>query len=457
VPGVASSWETSPDGLVWIFHLRPGLRWSDGSPLTAGDFVWSFRRAVDPATASPYAEALYPIANAARLNAGSEQDATKLGVAAPDPLTLVVTLAQPTAYLAGVMSLPVCFPLPRRAIEAGGPDWAKPGRLVSNGAFTLASWTPQLEIMLARNPNYWDAGAVTLDKVRWVAVEDEQASLRAYLNGELDIAQVSPTDVRRLRVALPDQLHTDTTLRTDFLMVNTRIKPFDDPRLRAALSMAIDRDVLAGKVNVHGQMPANSLVPPGMAGYEPQPPDWAALDKTQRLARARALLAEAGFGPDHPLKVELSYPVSDTARLTLAALAAMWKPLGIDVALDAEENRVFNAAVRNHQMQIAYTDWIGDYPDPWTFLQLLDSRATLMNGGDYRSAEYDGLLQQAARTLDPAARMAALESAERVANRDAPLIPVAYETRPMLVSPKVRGYYGNLLDSNLSRDLSIMP
>ena len=457
VAALAERWEVSPDGLVWTFHLRPGLEWSDGSPLAAEDFVWSIRRILEPETASPEAYLFYPVVGARAFNEGSAADPATVGITAPAPDTLQVTLLQPTPFLLGIMSLVQAAPVPRHAIEKAGAAWARPGAAISNGAFILASWTPQSEIVLKRNPHYWDAASVKLDEVHWVLAQDEETSLRLYRNGELDIAQVSPKDVRYLRQQRPAELHTDTTLRTDFLAVNIDRKPFDDLRIRRALSMAIDRDALAYKITAHGQKPATGLVPPGMPGYEQQPPDWAALALPDRIARAKALIAEAGFGPDKPLKIELSYPESEDYRLALTAIGGMWSKLGLEISFAGEENRVFNAALRDREHQIAYTDWIADYPDPTTFLDTLKSDAGEENASDYKNPAYDALLAQAAATLDPAERLGLLEKAELMANNDAAVIPVAYETRPMLVSPRVHGYIGNPIDENLSRDLSLDP
>jgi oligopeptide transport system substrate-binding protein len=450
---VAQRWETSADGLTWIFHLRPALAWSDGKKLTAEDFVWSFRRALAPDTASPEAEVLYPIAGAEALNQGQATDPSTLGVSAPDLDTLKITLASPTPFLTGILALMVAAPVPRQAIEQAGAEWARPGSIVSNGAFVMTGWTPQLEVVLARNPHYWNADKIRLDGVRWVTMEDKETSLRLFQNGELDIAVVGQQDVKRLRRDLPDSLRTDTTLRTDYLVVNTDVKPFDDIRVRRALSMAIDRDVIAGKIDPHGQKPATGLVPPGMEGYTPQTPDWAAWPMGERLDKAKALLQEAGFDATHRLHVDLTYATDDGHRLTLAAIAGMWHRIGVDASVENQENRVFNAALRDRQEMVAYTDWIADFADPLSFLATLDSASVQENNGDYRNRDYDSLLARAAATLDPAARMVLLEAAEKLADDEAPVIPIAYETRPVLVSPKLHGYIGNPLESYLSRDL----
>jgi oligopeptide transport system substrate-binding protein len=455
VPGLAERWEVSADGLLWTFHLRPNLVWSDGSPLTAEDFVWSLRRALAPETASPVAEELYPIADAQAFNEGREKDPAAIGVSAPDPSTLRIRLTHPTAYLPGIMALTVAVPLQRRSVEAAGGDWARPGSMISNGAYVLKKWTPQLEIELVRNPRYWDAGSVKIDRVRWMTVEDKETSLRLYRNGELEIAQVSPQDVRRLRLERPQELRTDPILRTDYLVVNMRVKGLDDVRVRRALAMAIDRDAIAYKINPHGQTPAGGLVPPGIPGYVQQSPDWAAWPMAARVAEAKALLAEAGYDAGHPFRVEAAYPSNEEYRLTMAAIQGMWQRIGVVATLQSEELQVLNAALRDMEHEIAYTDWIADYADPQTFLSMLDSHAGSENNSDFRNPRYDALMAQAANTTDPEARMKVLAEAESLLNEDAPVIPITFEATPILLSPRVRGYVGNPLDQNLSRDLWI--
>ncbi len=457
VPGVAASWDIAPDGLTWTFHLRPHLEWSDGSPLTAADFVWTLRHALAPKTASPYAAILYPVTGARDFNEGRSKDPGKIGVTAPDPDTVRIALDQPTPYLDGIMALQVAFPLKASVVEANGTQWTRPGTLVGNGAFTLEAWTPNQDIVLKKNPHYYDAGAVALDGVRWLTIEEDQTSLRRYLAGEVDIARVPPKQVPRIRTQLGDQLHTDTVLRTTFLVLNASRPPFDDVRIRQALALSVDRPLLAEKVNPHGQKPAEGFIPPGIAGYTRPAPDWLDQSMAERTKRAATLLAEAGIGPDHPLKVSILYPTDDSDRLTLGAIAEMWKPLGVIATLDNQENRVVNGALRNHQFEMGFTEWIADYPDPSNFLATFDGRAGGLNSGDWRNGAFDALLDKAGQTTDPAARMAILAQAEALLNREAPLITIAYETTPWLVSPKVRGYTANPLDEVVSRNLSLVP
>ncbi len=457
VPGAAKSWEVAPDGLSWTFHLRDGLMWSDGTPLGAEDFVWSFRRVLDPATAAPYASILYPIVGAQAFNEGSVKDPSTIGITAPDSHTVRFALTQPTAFLDGIISLQIGMPLPRHVIEAWGSQWTRAEHIVGNGAFIMKSWTPQQDIVLARNPHYWDAASVKLDGVRWITIGEDETSMRRFKAGEVDIARAPTRDVRQLRKDMPDQLHTDTSLWTVYLIVNTQKKPLDDPRIRQALSMTIDRDVLADKIDVHGEAPALALVPPGMAGYVPQQPDWAGLSMAERRARAKDLLAAAGVGPATPITIDLIFSSEDMVRLDLDAIAHMWAPLGVKVVLDGQENQVVTSAIRDHQSQLGYYGWVADYPDPWTFLSILDSRAGPLNTPDYRNPEFDALLDTATHTLDPAARLRVLEAAERLEARDQPFIPLFYNTTPTLVSPRVKGYYPNPFDLHLGRDLALDP
>jgi oligopeptide transport system substrate-binding protein len=454
VPGVARNWEIAGDGLSWTFHLRPDLKWSDGTPLTAEDFVWSMRRAVDPNTAASYASILYPIAGARAINSGREKDLATLGVTAPDAGTLVIRLETPTAYLAGVMTLGIAMPVPRRAIEAYGADWTRPGHIIGNGAFVMESWTPELEIHMKRNPNYYDAAAVKLDGVVWSVNPVDETALKRYRAGDLDIARVPHPMVPALKREMPAALHTGTQLWTTYIIINTRRAPFDDVRLRQALSMLIDRDALTGKIDPHDETSAYALVPPGIDGYTPQTPDWAGRTMAERQEQAKALLRAAGYGPSNPARLEVLYPAAEAQRRLLTAMAAMVKPYGIDFVPQAEENQVVEASQRNHEDQASYYGWNADYPDPWTFLALFRSDAGGLNTPDYRNPDYDALLDQAVATLDPAARDRILEQAERLIARDMPVIPITYDNWPRAVSPKVTGYFDNPLDQHLSRDLT---
>ncbi|GGF09277.1 peptide ABC transporter substrate-binding protein [Aliidongia dinghuensis] len=455
IPGVASSWDVAPDGLSWTFHLRPEAKWSDGSPVTAGDFVYGFRRAVDPATAAPYVSILYEIVDARAISDGKEKDLGRLGVTAPDAHTLKIALTEPTAFLPGVLALPIAYPMPKQAIEAGGAQWTRPGKMVSNGAYKLDYWEPQQEIRLVRNPDYWDAKSVKIDTARWLVVESDETAFKRFRAGELDFSRIPVTEMAWARKNMADELHPDVNMWTAYIILNAAKPPLNDPRLRQALAMTLDRETLAEKVDPHGEVPAYGLVPPGIPGYTQQPPEWMRLSKADRLAKAKALYAEAGYGPDKPLKLELIYPTTEGSKRSTTAMAGMWKQaLGADITMSNEENQVVLAQTRHHDFQMSLYGWIADYPDPWTFLSIFQSDSGDLNTSDYRNPEYDQLLRKATATLDPAARLEMLEAAERLISRDTPVIPLYYDVRPYLVSTKLAGYQANPLDIHPTQDLA---
>jgi oligopeptide transport system substrate-binding protein len=456
IPGVAQSWDIAADGLSWTFHLRPDLKWSDGSPLTSEDFVWSLRRALDPKTGASYASILDPIVGARAINEGTEKDLTRLGVTAPDAHTVVIRLNGPTTYLGGVLTLSIAFPLPRHVIETYGADWTHPDHIVGDGAFVLDSWTPQLEVRLKRNPNYYDAAEVKLDGVVWSVNEEDETALKRYRSGDLDIARVPHKLVPALKTEFPGQLRTPIELWTRYFLINNQRPPLNDVRLRRALSLLIDRETVNDKVDPHGQTTAYAWVPPGLEGYTPQPPDWVGLSLEGRRKQAVELLAAAGFGPSNRLQIEVNYDGAEQDfRRVLTAMAGMVKPYGVDFVLQAVENQVLLATTRNHDYQAAYFEWIADYPDPWTFLSIFRSDFGGLNVSDYRNPEFDAELDKAGAELDPAARDRLLEAGEKLLARDAPVIPISYELWPRLVNPKVTGYFDNPLDQHLSRDLSV--
>jgi oligopeptide transport system substrate-binding protein len=457
VPGVAEKWEVTPDGLTWIFHLRADLKWSDGSPLTADDFVWSFRRVLDPKTAASYASVLYPIAKAKEINEGTEKDFTKLGVTAPDARTVQFKLVQPTAYLPGVLTLGVGFPLPRKAIEAYGDEWTRPGKIISNGAFVMQEWTPQLDIKLKRNPNYYAPDGVKLDGVVWSVNEQDETAIKRYRAGELDISRVPTKQVAGLKTELPGHLHISTLLQTRYLIVNTQRPPLNDARLRLAMALLLDRETIAEKIDPHGEKPAYGLIPPGFDGYMQQPPDWIETARAERVERAKKLLEEAGYGPSNPLKIEVVYPSGEDVKRILTATAGVWKPLGIALTPVPEENQIVLSQARQHEFQMAYFDWLADYPDPWTFLSCFRSDAGGLNASDYRNPEFDALLDEAVATVEPARRLQVLERAEKLISRDFPVIPITFDALPSLISPKIKGYFDNPLHNHPSQEMSLEP
>jgi oligopeptide transport system substrate-binding protein len=460
VPGVADRWTVSDDGLTYRFHLRPEARWSNGDPVVGDDFVYAFRRAVDPATASSYAFILFPILNAEAITSGGAKPES-LGIAAPDPHTVVITLKAPTPYLLGLLTHHMAFPMHRATIEAGGDRWTRPGRLVGNGAYQLARWVPQSEITLVRNPRYWNADAVKVERVVFVDTEDQGAALRRYRAGELDVTYTLPIDqVEWVTRHLPGELHTASLLMTSYYAFNLALPLFkDNPKLRRALDLAIDRATLVDQVMRGGAVTAYSWVPPGVGGrYRTQRPAWAGEGQAARDRTARQLYAEAGFGPQRPARFELLYSTGENQRRIAIAVAGMWQQtLGAVVSLRNEEWKVYLRSRADKAFQVIAEGWIGDYNDANTFLELMKSDIGDQNSSGYVNPAYDALMKRAEATGELTARAALMEQAERIMLDDVPIIPVSHGVGRRLVKPWVAGWVDNIVDVHPTRYLAIAP
>ncbi len=459
-PGQAERWDLSPDGRVYTFHLRPDLRWSNGDPLTAADFVYSFRRAADPATGSKYSFLLFPIRGARAIVHGETKDLTSLGVRALDPLTLEVTLDSPTGYFLGLLSHHCFMPVHRASVEAFGSGFTRPGNLVSNGAYTLKEWVPQSRIVVVRNPNYRDAAHTSIGEVQYLPIENEGEELKRYRGGAIDITDNVPVDqIDYVRAEMAGELHITPYLGMYYISFNLTRPPFKDaPGLRNALSMVIDRELIVGKILKRDEQPAYSWVPPGIPGYQPQTVPWKDDPMPVRIEAARKLYAAAGYGPDKPLIVELRYNTSENHKRLMIAVAGMWKrALGVHTILVNEEWKVFLETRKARKLTEAFRDgWIADYADPNTFLELLQSDAGLNYSG-YADPDYDALVKRAAATVDPAERIGLLQAAERLVVQAAPDAPLYAYTNPHMVKPYVRGFQPNILGYFYSKDMSLAP
>ncbi len=459
VPGQAEGWTVSDDGLVYRFTLRPGLQWSNGAPLTAEDFAWSWRRTVDPKTGSKYAFPFYPILNAEEIVAGKAAPET-LGVRALDDRTLEVRLKAPTGFFPKLVGLPQFSPAYRPAVERYGPLYTRAGNFVSNGPFLLAEWTPQSRVVAARNPYYWDAAAVRLDKVEYLPIENQNEELKRYRAGEIDVTNDVPTDqLDFVRAELPAELRISPWLGTYYLGFNMTRPPFgQNPKLRQAINLVIDREAIVTRITKAGETPAYGWVPSHIAGYTSQSFDWKDEPMPARIARARQLYAEAGYGPSHPLVVELRYNTSENHKKIMIAVASMLKQaLGIQVNLVNQEFKVFAEARKDKRETELFRDgWTADYPDANNFAEVLVSGAGLNDVG-YASPAYDSLVHQAQLTVDPAARNALLEQAERLVLTDQPLVPMFSYTVKRLVKPYVKGFDLNVLGFYYARTVSLDP
>ncbi|HLZ68122.1 MAG TPA: peptide ABC transporter substrate-binding protein [Aliidongia sp.] len=456
IPGVASSWETSIDGLVWTFHLRPDAKWSDGTPVTADDFVAAFQRLVDPATASPSAEMFDVLAGATRIIAGTEKKLSALGVTAIDDRTLRLTLVHPMPLLPELLATAVAVPINRQALAKYGDQWIRPGNLISNGPYILASWAPQSELVLKKNEAFHDAASVWFDEVHWAVVEDDQTALKRYRAGELDISRVPAGELDWAKRSIPSHLHVDPQFAVVFLSINMRQEPLaSNFKLRMALSMAIDREVLSDKVEPDGSIAAYGFVTRGIAGYEPQTLRFKGMPEADRLAAARKLFEESGAGKAGPLKLSVIYSTDRDRKRILLAIASMWKECcGVELTLINREWQVYLTNLRQRDFQIAYDQISGSYADAYDALSGYRSTAGELNDAGYANPAYDALLNKASATVDAAERGRLLGEAERLLIDDAVVLPLNFPVYRAVVSPRVRGWQETVLNLHPSRFLS---
>lgn len=457
VPGAAASWDVSADGITYTFHMRPDGRWSNGDPVTAEDFVYSLRRSADPATGSRYGQILAPIQNAVAIVAG-EMPPESLGVRAIDAATLEITLAAPTAYFPGVLTHQTTYPVHRASVEAHGDRFPRPGNLVSNGAYRLTDWVVQSHVTLERNEHFRDNANTRIDRVIYYPIEDQSTEMNRYRAGELDWTYELPNrQFRWIRENLGDELVVSPWIGSYYFGFNLERPPFqDNPQLREALSLAVDREVITEQVTGVGELPAYSWVPPGVQDYGLQPLPYADWTQEQRNARARELYAAAGYGPDNPLRVELRYNTQENHRIISTAVASMWRDvLGVQTSLLNEEFRVFLQNRREGIVtEVFRAGWIGDYNDANTFAEIMHS-AHGMNDTGYSNPEYDRLVEAAANEVDTVRRRALLEEAERILLADHPIVPVYFYVTKRLVKPYVGGWESNIMDFHLTRYLYI--
>ena len=447
VPGVAESWDVSPDGLVYTFHLRADTKWSNGDPLTAADFVASFRRALSPQLAAENAPMLYLLRGAEDFHKGRSSDFAQVGATAIDARTLRLTLAHPTPYFLAQLNHTIWFPVHLPTIERYGSatdranPWARPGQIVSNGAFALLDWKLGQRIVATKSPIYWDAARVRLHAIHFLPLEVDTEE-RAFRAGQLHITEaLPPAKVESYRNEKPSRLRIDPLLGTYFYRLNLANPALQDARVRLALALALDRSAIVEKILHGGQLPAPAFTPPGVAGYTP-PSGF-----THQPDEARRQLAEAGFpgGAGLP-KLELLFNSSETHRTIAEAVQEMWRrQLGVEVQLTNMDNTSVLAARRTGSFQILRSVWTSDYVDPQSFLGIWTSDSG-NNYTGWSDAAYDDLIRQAGATADNARRFTLLAQAEARLLASAPMIPVYHYTHVFAIHPSVRGWSPTLLD-----------
>lgn len=461
-PGAAESWTISADGRTYTFKLRANGQWSNGDPVRAQDFEFSLRRILNPATGAKYANVLYPILHAEAVNKGQGKAITDLGVKAVDERTLVITLQQPTAYFLELLAHQTGTPVHPASVEKLGNDFVKAGNLVSNGAYVLNENVPNSHIKLVKNPHFHDAANVKIDIVNFIAHKDLAAAARRFLAGELHVTTDLPSDqVKFLREKLGDQVKVTPYLGTYYFAFNTKKPPFDDKRVRRALSMAIDRDFLAAEVWQGTMVPAYGWVPPGIGNYVAKPVEVDYKEKSviDREDEAKKLLAEAGFGPGgKKLSVQIRYNTTDNNKATAVAVADMWKQIGVETTFINTDGKTHFAHLREKgDFDVARVGWIGDYSDPQNFLFILQSDNPGLNYSSYNNPEFDRLMRAAESELEVAKRAEILAKAEAIINADAPIVGLLFYSNRNLISNKVSGYIPNLRGANASRFVSIAP
>jgi oligopeptide transport system substrate-binding protein len=457
VPGAASSWTVSDDGKTYVFNLRPEARWSNGDAVTAHDFVFALRRGVDPKTVSVYSYILTPILNADAITAGNRPPA-ELGVRAIDDHTLQITLANPTPYFLGLLTHSMAYPVHRGSLERHGDQFTRPGNLVGNGAFMLDEWVVQSHLKVVRNPYYWDNANTKLDEIWFYATEDQTAELQRFRALELDMTDIIPTtQLAFIRQNLAEELLIAPYLGSYYYGYNVTRPPFKDaPELRRALSLAVNRDIITQQILGAGQISSYGFVPP-ISGYTQQQMPEASWTQDQREAEAKRLYAEAGYGPGNPLRTQIMYNTQEDHRRIAVAVASMWKQvLGVEAEILNQEWKVFiDTRNQKRDTQVYRQGWIGDYNDPFSFLELLRSTAG-QNDTGYDSAEYDRLVAASQTASDPHARMQLLQEAERVLLADMPILPLYIYVRPRLVQQWVGGYEPNIMDHHRHKNMYIL-
>lgn len=439
-PGQAQSWQVSDDGKRYVFHLRKDLKWSDGQPLIAGDFVAGWQRAVAPQTASPFAGYLAQahIENATQIMAG-KADVSALGVRAIDDTTLEVTLTQPVPWFTTMLAWPTLFPVPQHVIKKYGDAWSKPEHMVYNGAFVLDKWVVNEKIVARKNPHYWDAQHTVLQQVDYLALDNAVTGYNRYRAGEVDLTWVPAQQIPAIQKERPGELQIIPRLNSEYYNFNTRKAPFDDVRVRRALYLTVDRALIAQKV-LGLRTPATTLTPPQVDGFNA--PVLAELQQpmNERAVTAQALLKQAGYDAAHPLRFELFYNKYDLHEKTAIALSSEWKKwLGADVKLRSMEWKTYLDARRAGDFMLSRQSWDATWNEASTFLNTLISTSE-DNVGRWQNAQYDALLEQAAKTADAQKRNALYQQAEMIINQQAPLIPIYYQPMIKLLKPYVGGF-----------------
>lgn len=455
IPGVATGFEVSDDKMVYTFTLRDNAKWSNGDPVTAGDFEYAWKRAASPELASPYSWyiELMSLENAGAVIAG-DMPTDALGVSAIDDLTLEVRLSTPLPYFADMVVHGTTFPVHQATVEAHGADWVKPENIVSNGAYVLTEHVPQERLVRERNPMYWDNDNTILEKVTALVITDENTALTRYLAGELDWTQVPAGQFPSLSADYPDQAVSVPEACSYYYMFNLRDgapEELQNADVRKALSLAVDRDIITDAVLAGGQKPAYTFTHWATAGFETPDIPMASMSQDERNAQAVALLTGAGYGPDNPLTIDLVYNTSEAHKSVAIAISQMWKQtLGVETTLANQEWQTFLEARNNGDFDVARGGWCADYNEASTFLDLMQSGSGY-NDSKYNNPEVDTLLTAAKTADNPQANY---DQVEVFIARDTPIIPIYHYAAVNMMAENLEGWpYDNFQQNMYSRDL----
>lgn len=455
VPGVAESWKQK-DPTTWVFTLRKNAKWSDGSSVTADDFVYGIRRFLDPKTASTYATTYGAFLLNGVEAAEGKKPVAEVGVKALDKFTLEIKTPYPVAFLPEVVSNGQLGPVPKAAIDKFGKDWVKPGNMVSNGAFVLKEWQVNSKVVLAKNPQYWDNKNVQLTRVTYLPIEDGFADVKMFLSGENDwVYQLPPGTYEKYKAELPKDIRNAPMLGLRYYGLNHKDPVMKDVRVRKALNMVIDRDILATKITADGQVPAYSAIVRGTSGADVTSYDWAKWPMAQRVAEAKKLLAAAGVKPGS--KVKFSYNTSEYHKKMAIFAASEWKTkLGLNTELENMEFKVLLKKRHDGEYQIGRNGWVADYNDASTFLTLVQCGSE-QNDNFNCNPKAEALIKQGNQAQSPAQRKQLLTQATKMIMDDYPMIPLLQYTVPRLVKSYVGGYTTkNPMDRYRSKDLYII-
>ncbi|CFR13750.1 ABC transporter substrate-binding protein [Yersinia kristensenii] len=444
IPAVASHWDN--DGYkVWTFHLRDNAVWSDGTPVTAQDFVYSWQRLANPKIGSPYASYLQyaQIDNVDAVLKGVKKP-DELGVKALDAKTLQVTLTEPVPYFINMLSHTSLKPVKRDVVEKYGDKWTLPQNFVGNGAYKLKDWVVNERIVLERSPTYWNNKETIINQATFLPITSEVSDINRYRSGEIDITNsaIPPNLFAKMKKDLPAQVHVSPYLCTFYYEINNQKAPFTDARVRTAIKLTLDRDIIATKIMGQGQIPAYGFTPTFTEGGNFTLPEWASWTQEKRNVEARKLLAEAGFNAENPLKFNLLYNTSDQNKQQAIAAASMWqKNLGATVTLQNQEWKTSLESRHQGQFDVARATWCGDYNEPTAFLNMLLSDSS-NNTFFYKNPEFDVLLAKTLATPDAKARTALYQQAENLLDKDSAMVPVYYRVSVRLIRPTVGGFTG---------------